>query len=70
MERYHVVVAMKPWLLDLTVDELQREVQRLQTDLRVLTLERDCLREALKLKQALTTEFPSFVLEKKKEEAI
>ena len=59
--------SLKPWLLDLTVEELQREVQRLRTDLRVLTLERDCLREALKLKQLLTTEFPSFVLEKKKE---
>jgi len=48
--------SLKPWLLDLTVEELQREVQRLQMDLRVLTLERDCLREALKLKQLLTTE--------------
>ena len=48
--------SLRLWLLDLSVDELQREVQRLQMDLRVLTLERDCLREALKLKQLLTTE--------------
>ena len=48
--------SLKTWFLDLSVEELQREVQRLQTDLRVLTLERDCLREALKLKQLLTTE--------------